>query len=94
MSVVRRYQAKVIDDIENNKKHQIIMMGFIMPLLFAQTFGGGYAFFHSSLECRGGYQGEIFYIIIFMFEISMCAVFALLFICVLTPTWIKNYRVA
>lgn len=44
------------------------------------------------MECRAAYQGEVFYIIIFMFEVSMCLVFVLLLVCVLVPTWIKNQR--
>ena len=91
MTGVRKYQAAVLDSIEVSKRHQFILMGVVMPLFIAHTVFGGYYYFTAPLiECRAEYQGEVFYIIMFMFEVSMCLVFVLLGLCVLIPTWIKN----
>jgi hypothetical protein len=69
------------------------MMGVLMPLFIVHTIIGGIQFFKAPLiTCRGPYQGEVFYIILFMFAVSMCFVFVLLLLCVLMPTWIKNFR--
>ena len=69
------------------------MMGFLMPLFIVHTIVGGIEFFKADLmACRAAYQGEVFYIIIFMFAVSMCFVFVLLLLCVLMPTWVKNAR--
>ena len=93
MSIIRRYQASVLDEIEDNVKHQVIMMGVLMPLFIVHTIIGGIVFFNAPLmKCRAAYQGEVFYIIIFMFAVSMCFVFVLLLLCVMIPTWIKNSR--
>ena len=63
----------------------------LMPLFIVHTIVGGIEFFKADLmSCRAAYQGEVFYIIIFMFAVSMCFVFVLLLLCVLMPTWIKN----
>ena len=91
MTIIRRYQSAVLDEIEDNVLHQIIMMAVLMPLFIVHTIVGGIEFFKADLMlCRTAYQGEVFYIIIFMFAVSMCFVFVLLLLCVLMPTWIKN----
>ena len=79
-----------IDSIESDPRIQLIMMGILMPIFVCHTYFGGQEFFNSNLtECREKYQGEVFYIVIFMFAISMCFVFALMLLCVILPTWIK-----
>eukprot|EP00356_Strombidium_inclinatum_P004749 CAMPEP_0170492742 /NCGR_PEP_ID=MMETSP0208-20121228/12753_1 /TAXON_ID=197538 /ORGANISM="Strombidium inclinatum, Strain S3" /LENGTH=140 /DNA_ID=CAMNT_0010768533 /DNA_START=169 /DNA_END=591 /DNA_ORIENTATION=+ len=95
MLIVRKYQVFVLDTLEENKRQQIILMGVMMPIFLLHTYFGGHAFFNASTakhECRQEYDGEVFYIIIFMFAISMCFVFVLLLTCVLLPTWIKQWR--
>jgi len=67
----------------------------MMPLFFIHTWFGGHEFFEAGTkkdQCRTKYQGEVFYVIIYMFALSMCFVFVLLFFCVLMPVWIKNFR--
>ena len=81
----------MLDEIEDNVLHQIIMMAVLMPLFIVHTIVGGIEFIKADhMYCRAAYQGEVFYIIIFMFAVSMCFVFVLLLLCVLMPTWIKN----
>jgi len=64
-------------------------MGIMMPLFLLHTYFGGREFFHADLiGCRSHYDGEVFYIIIFMFAVSMCFVFGLLLLCILLPSWI------
>jgi len=89
---VRRYQAAKIDELEDNRRVQIIMMGILMPLFNLHTYFGGQQFFASPLkECRTVYQGEVLYIVMFLFSVSMSFVFGLLLLCVLIPTWINNF---
>ena len=64
-----------------------------MPLFYIHTILGWRSFFTADqMKCRMGYNGEILYVIIFMFAVSMCFVFALLFLCVLLPTWCTDRR--
>ena len=63
-----------------------------MPVFVAHTALGGQQFFAADkMKCRMEYQGEVIYIILFMFEISMCFVFVLLLLCILLPTWCNNF---
>ena len=81
-----------MDEIEHNKKTQVILIGIMMPTFILHTIIGGTEFFHADLTtCRSRYSGEVFYIITFMFAVSMCVAFVLLMICVMIPTWIENY---
>ena len=80
-----------MDELEDNKRVQLIMMGVLMPLFFLHTYKGGQEYLNADLmKCRMLYQGEVMYIILFMFAISMCFVFALLLLCVLLPTWLNK----
>lgn len=93
MIIIRRYQAATLDDIEDNPKYQIVMMGVFMPVFVIHTILGGEQFFNAPLmECRKQYKGEVFYIIVFMFAVSMCVVFILLLLCILLPTWIRKFK--
>ena len=93
MIVIRRFQAATIDEIENNIKNQIILIGVMMPVFFIHTILGGQQFFKADVgKCRTVHQGEVFYIIMFMFALSMCLVFFLLFACILAPNWIKKIK--
>ena len=66
------------------------MMGLLMPMFVTHTIVGGQAFFDAGdTECREQYRGEVFYVIVLMFAVSMCFVFALLLLCILIPSWIK-----
>jgi len=54
--IVRRYQAAKIDELEDNRKVQIVMMGILMPLFLIHTYFGGQQFFAADLkECRTVY---------------------------------------
>lgn len=91
MITIRRYQSATLEELDQSRAVQIIMMGVMMPIFFIHTYLGGEQFFTADkMTCRMIYQGEVFYIIIFMFAISMCLVFLLLLMCVLIPTWSKN----
>jgi len=80
-----------MDELEENKRVQLIMMGVMMPLFFAHTIMGGHSFFSADkFKCRMLYEGEVMYIILFMFAISMCFVFLLLLTCVILPTYISK----
>ena len=93
MIIIRRYQTAVLDEIEDNPKYQIILMGIFMPLFLVHTVFGGEEFFNAPLtECRKEYKGEVFYIIVFMFAVAMCFVFVLLLFCILMPTWIRKLK--
>lgn len=60
----------------------------MMPLFYLHTFVGWVSFFKADvMACRIEYQGEVLYVIIFMFALSMCFVFLLLLLCVMIPTW-------
>ena len=56
MIIIRRFQAAVLDELENNPKYQIIMMGIMMPIFLAHTIIGGIDFFSADLIlCRAPY---------------------------------------
>jgi hypothetical protein len=56
MIVIRRFQAAVLDELENNMCYQIIMMGIMMPIFLAHTTVGGIMFFTADLmKCRTPY---------------------------------------
>jgi hypothetical protein len=69
------------------------MIAVLMPLFFLHTIVGGLEFFKADkMSCRVMYQGEVVYIINFMFACSMCFVFVLLFLCVMLPIWLSELR--
>lgn len=89
--IARKYQTSKMDQLEESRKVQMIMMGIMMPLFILHTWVGGHEFFTADkMTCRLLYQGEVIYIIIFMFQVSMCFVFVLLFLCILLPTWLSK----
>ena len=91
MIFIRKFQAATLDNIENNPKNQIIMIGILMPVFLVHTIIGGQEFFSADLyNCRKQYQGEVLYIIVFMFAVSMCFVFVLLLFCILLPLWVRK----
>ena len=93
MIIIRRFQAATLDDIEHNPKYQIIMIGVLMPIFLVHTILGGEEFLLADMyTCRQNYDGEVFYIIVFMFAVSMCFVFVLLLFCILLPIWIRKLR--
>lgn len=63
-----------------------------MPIFMVHTILGGAMFFEAPEGCRGVYHGEVFYIIVLMFAVSMAFVFILLLFCILMPTWIRKIR--
>ena len=67
------------------------MMGVLFPITLLHTYFGGYAYFNADMtNCRKDYDGEVIYILCFMFEVSMCFVYLLLLLCILVPVWTKN----
>lgn len=69
------------------------MIGIMMPTFIIHTIIGGHSFVNADLTtCRKEYQGEVLYILTFMFACSMCVVFALLLLCVLIPTWYEQHQ--
>jgi hypothetical protein len=71
----------------------VVLLGIIMPLFVTHTAFGVWSFFKADLiACRSNYDGEVFYIIILMFQVSMSFVFILLTFCVMVPLWIERFQ--
>ena len=83
----------MIDGIEQNRQHQIVLFGVLTPLIFLHTYLGVQSYYSANLvECRAKYEGEVFYIFAMMFEICMCVMLSLLIFVIMLPTWIQQAR--
>lgn len=86
MVLIRKYQNQKIEELETNRRVQLVLVGIMMPLFTLHTYYGAKEFFNAdTATCRMEYQGEVIYIINFMFAICMCLVLVFLFLVVLVP---------
>jgi len=64
-----------------------------MPLFFIHTYFGVKEFVDApKKECRMKYNGEVIYIIVATFAISMCVTFTLMLVFIILPTWWRKYQ--
>lgn len=90
---IRRYMSRTMDNIESTPRSQVITIGLFMPVQIVMTVLGGVQFFNAPMmTCRKEHSGEVIYIIVFMFAVSLCFVFALLLVCVLMPVWCQKLK--
>ena len=92
MTLLRFYLDEVLGD-RMRMVHQVLIAGVIVPAFFADTIYGALQFFNADMyDCRGNYQGEIFYILVLTLAFIHCFVLFFVLIAILLPLCFKKER--
>ena len=90
--ILRNFLDRCADDMETNRKTQIIFAGILYPILIFTELLGFYEWDHNDIiTCENSYDAFIFYqAMIFTCALYLFMTFLIL-LCVLMPIWCRDY---
>lgn len=93
LMLTRKFSETVVESIDRNKCVQILVLGFILPLLLTQTITAYVQYFKADkATCKDQYAATVLYIVFLMFETALCIIYLLSVFLILIPTWIRKRR--